>query len=128
VIRILIVDDNFQVRSVLRHLLEQDANWKVCGEAVDGGDAVQRTKETNPDLMVPDFRMPVMTGLQAARELAKVAPGVPVLLCTAHLSPPLIEQARQVGIQRAVSKLKASDIIDGVRALLRREPFFSQPA
>ena len=54
------------IRHALRKLVEQDANWKVCGEAIDGGDAVQRAKETNPDLIVLDFQMPVMNGLQAA--------------------------------------------------------------
>jgi len=122
--RILIADDSPQVRRVLRNLLEQDAEWEVCGEAIDGGDAVQRTKETHPDLVVLDFQMPVMNGLQAASEIAKVAPEVPVLLCTAHLSLPLIGEARRIGIQGAVSKSKASDIVNGVRALLRHEPFF----
>ena len=58
----------------------------MCAEAIDGGDAVEKTKESHPDLIVLDFQMPVMTGLQAAREIVKVAPDVPLLLCTAHLS------------------------------------------
>src|ERR1700737_4718339 len=126
--RILIADDNSQVRRVLRNLVEQDADWKVCGEAIDGGDAVERTRETHPDLIVLDFQMPVMNGLQAACEIAKVAPDVPVLLCTAHLSSHLLGEAQRVGIQGAVSKSRAGDIVNGIRALLRHESFFCQSA
>src|ERR1700687_3631251 len=126
--RILIADDNSQVRRALRNLVEQDADWKVCWEAIDGENAVQRTKETHPDLIVLDFQMPVMNGLQAASEIAKVAPEIADLLCRAHLSLPLIGEARRIGIQGAVSKPKASDIVNGVRALLRHEPFFRPQA
>jgi len=127
-IRILIADDSTMVRRALRSLVEQDADWEVCGEAIDGGEVVQRTMETHPDLIVLDFQMPVMNGLQAAREIAKVAPDVPVLLCTAHLSLNLMGEARRVGIQGAVSKSRAGDIVRGIKALLRRESFFYRPA
>jgi DNA-binding NarL/FixJ family response regulator len=127
-VRILIADDSTLVRRALRTLVEQDGNWEVCGEAIDGGEVVQRTMETHPDLIVLDFQMPVMNGLQAAREVAKVAPDVPVLLCTAHLSPDLMGEARRVGIQGAVSKSRAGDIVKGIKALLRHELFFCRPA
>jgi DNA-binding NarL/FixJ family response regulator len=125
--RILIADDNPQVRRALRNLVERDANWKVCAEAMDGREAVQRTKEENPDLIVLDFQMPGMDGLRAAREIAKVAPDIPVLLCTGHLSPVLMGEARRVGIQGAVSKSNPKGIIKAIKALLRHELFFLQP-
>ena len=124
VVRILIADDSSQLRHVLRNLVEQDANWEVCGEAVNGGDAVQIAKATNPDLILPDFQMPVMNGLQAAHEISKVITDVPVLLCTGHLTPHLIGEARRVGISGVVSKSRASDIINGIKALLRHESYF----
>jgi|SRR5579872_1052119 len=127
-VRILIADDSTLVRRVLRSLLEQDADWQVCGEATDGSEVVQRAVETQPDLIVLDFQMPVMNGLEAAREIAKFAPEVPMLLCTAHLSPDLLGEARKVGIQGAVSKSRAGDIVKGIKALLRHELFFCQPA
>ena len=127
-VRILIADDSTLVRRVLRGLVEQDKDWQVCAEATDGGEVVQRTLETHPDLIVLDFQMPVMNGLQAAQEIAKVAPDVPVLLCTAHLSSHLVEEAQRIGIQGAVSKSRAGDIVKGIKALLRRELFFCQPA
>ena len=109
--------------------MEQDKTWEVCAEATDGGDAVERVRESNPDLVVPRFpELPGMNGLQAAKEIAKVAPEVPILLCTAHLSQNLISEAQRVGINGAVSKSKASEIVRGIRALLRHEPYFCQPA
>ena len=126
--RILIVDDNYQVRSALRNLVEQDADWKVCGEAGNGEQAIERTKETSPDVIVLDFQMPVMNGLQAAREIVKEFPDVQVLLCTAYLSSNLIEAARRAGIRGAVSKSVAHDVVRGIQALLRREDFFCQPS
>ena len=122
--RILIADDNPQVLRALCHLVEQDSQWKVCAVAVDGRDAVQRVKETSPDVVVLDYQMPAMNGLQAAEEIAKVAPDVPVLLCTAHLSAALVHQAKRAGIDGAVSKLGASDILNGIRALLRHEQYY----
>ncbi|MBZ5641167.1 MAG: response regulator transcription factor [Acidobacteriia bacterium] len=124
--RILIADDNSNVRRALRALLEEDADWIVCGEAIDGGDAVVRAHNMKPDLIILDFQMPVMNGLQAAREIAKENPETPVLLCSAHLSTALLGEARRAGIRGAVSKSTSTEIIDGVRTLLRRECFFPQ--
>lgn len=123
--RILIADDNQYVRRALRALLEEDAEWTVCGEAIDGNDAVHRALDVKPDLIILDFQMPGMNGLQAAFEIAKDAPDTPVLLCTAHLSSALLGEARRVGIRGAVTKSISTDIVNGVRALLRRESFFS---
>ena len=127
-VRILIADDSLLARRVLRNLVEQDSDWRVCGETIDGAEVVQRTVETHPDVIVLDFQMPMMNGLPAAREIAKIAPEVPVLLCTAHLSIDLVDEARKAGIQGAVSKSMAGDIVKGIKALLRHKLFFCQPA
>ena len=123
--RILIADDNQNVRRALRAMLEEVAEWTVCGEAIDGNDAVHRALDVKPDLIILDFQMPGMNGLQAAFEIAKGAPDTPVLLCTAHLSSALLGEARRVGIRGAVTKSISAEIVNGVRALLRRESFFS---
>lgn len=122
--RILIADDNSPVRSGLRHLLENQPNWRVCGEAVDGVDAIVKSRELNPDLIVLDFIMPRANGLEAAIEITKTQPTVPILLCSMYLSAPLLEQARRVGIRGAVSKTNVGEIVDGVEALLGRKEFF----
>lgn len=123
--RILIADDDQYVRRALRALLEEDKEWKVCGEAVDGNDAVHRAIDMKPDLVILDFQMPGMNGLQAAREIVKETPETPVLLCTAHLSNALLGEARRAGFSGAVPKSISSEIVNGVKALLRHESFFS---
>jgi DNA-binding NarL/FixJ family response regulator len=123
-IRILIVDDSLLVRRRLRDLLQQHPDWRVCGEAANGQDAITRATELNPDVIVLDFLMPGMNGMQAAHEIGKVIPDVPILMFTTYLSRQLVEEARNVGIRGAVAKSDARYVIDGLEALLRNESFF----
>lgn len=122
--RILIVDDSPLVRQRLRDLLQQHPGWHVCGEAGNGQDAIARARELAPDIIVLDFLMPGMNGVQAAREIGKLIPDVPILMFTTYLSRQLVEEARNVGIRGAVAKSDARYVIDGLEALLRRESFF----
>jgi DNA-binding NarL/FixJ family response regulator len=125
--RILIADDNELVRQQVRNLLRRHPDWEVCGEAVDGGDAVEKARRLNPDLVVLDFAMPVMNGLQSAAEIARTIPHIPILLFSMFLSNQLIELARGVGVRGAVSKADViRDLVQGVEALLRNETFFPQ--
>jgi DNA-binding NarL/FixJ family response regulator len=122
--RILIVDDSPLVRQRLRDLLQQHADWEVCGEAANGRDAIARARELSPDIIVLDFLMPGMNGMQAASEIGKLIPDVPILMFTTYLSRQLVEEARNVGIRGAVAKSDARYVIDGLEALLRNESFF----
>ena len=123
--RILIVDDSPLVRQRLRDLLQQHPDWRVCGEAANGQDAITQARELTPDVIVLDFLMPGMNGMQAAREIGKLIPDVPILMFTTYLSRQLVEEARNVGIRGAVAKSDARHVIDGLEALLRHESFFS---
>jgi len=122
--RILIVDDSPLVRQRLRDLLQQHPDWRVCGEAANGQDAITQAAELSPDVIVLDFLMPGMNGMQAAREIGKLIPDVPILMFTTYLSRQLVEEARNVGIRGAVAKSDARYVIDGLEALLRNESFF----
>lgn len=122
--RILIVDDSPLVRDRLRVMLQQHAGWKVCGEAANGRDALEKVIQSAPDLIVLDFLMPGMDGLQAARELGKLVPDVPILMFTMHLSRQLVEAARNAGVRGAVPKSDAGRLVEGVEAVLRNEPYF----
>jgi DNA-binding NarL/FixJ family response regulator len=123
--RVLIADDNSMVRRGLKRLIENSAlGYEVCGEAVNGKDAIARAEELNPDLLILDLAMPEMNGLEAAREIAKKKP-LPILLCTLHLSAHVIKEARRSGIQGAVSKAEVRQILDGMAALLRHETFYA---
>ena len=123
--RILIVDDSPLVRQRVRDMLQQHSEWEVCGEASNGQDALEKVQLTQPDLIVLDFLMPGMDGLQTAREIGKLVPWIPILMFTMHLSRQLVEEAQNVGIRGAVAKSDAGRIIEGVEALLRNEPYFT---
>jgi DNA-binding NarL/FixJ family response regulator len=126
--RILIVDDSPLVRRRLKTMLQERENWQVCGEAANGEDALAKVKESAPDLILLDFLMPGMDGLQAARELSKLVPDVPILMFSMHLSQQLIEAAQSAGIRGAVPKSDARRVVAGVEALLRNEAFFGECA
>jgi DNA-binding NarL/FixJ family response regulator len=123
-IRILVVDDNPSVRRYLRGALEQHRNWRVCDEARNGRDAVDRFRKIQPDLIVLDFQMPEMNGLDAARIIGRLSPEIPILLVTLYLSRQLTEEARKVGARGACTKADISSVVDGVSALLREETYF----
>jgi DNA-binding NarL/FixJ family response regulator len=123
-IRILVVDDNPSVRRYLRGVLEQQDTWQVCDEARNGQEAVDRFQDIRPDVIVLDFQMPEMNGLDAARIITKLSPGMPILLVTLYLSKQLSEEARKVGARGACAKTDISSVVDGVGALLREETYF----
>ena len=122
--RILIADDNPHMRQVLRNVIEQNPDWEICGEAVDGKDAIQKVQQLSPDLVVMDFLMPGVNGLEAAREINRMAPTVPILMCTMYLSRQLTEILKTAGCRGAVAKSGADQLARGMQALLRRETFF----
>ena len=122
--RILIADDSAPVRCGLRTLLGLNSDWQVCGEAVDGIDAVEKAHQLAPDIILMDFSMPQMDGVQAAREIAKSGTGIPILLCTRNLSPQIMELARSAGLRGAISKSEISKIPYAIKAFQRGETFF----
>jgi DNA-binding NarL/FixJ family response regulator len=124
-VRILIADDDSPIRGLLRRLIEDHVDWEVCGEAVNGLEAVSKTGELTPDLVVLDLAMPQMNGLQAAREIAKTEPKPHMLLLTVQdVSTELANEARKAGFQGAVSKGKGTEVVEGLETLLRQEVFF----
>lgn len=122
--RILIADDSRTVRHSLHGLLEQHRDWNVCADAVDGADAVAKAQQFNPDVIVLDFFMPVMTGVEAAQILKRVLPSIPILIVTLEITAQLVEQAKSVGIRGAVQKSNTTEVLKGIEALLRQETFF----
>ncbi len=126
--RILIADDNPHVRHALRTLLEHNPEWQVCGEAVDGRDAVFKAEQLSPDLVILDFLMPGLNGLEAAREIHKSVPGARMLMCAMYLSPQFTEVAKNSGVHGAVPKSGVSQLTRGIEAVLRNETFFELAA
>ena len=102
--KILIADDNLHIRQVLRPLIEGHEDWGVCAEAEDGVQAVNRAKQFKPDLIILDLAMPELNGIEAARQISKALPGVPMLMLTLYASPLVEREAEKVGVQRVISK------------------------
>ena len=92
-VRILVVDDNPAVRHYLRALLEQQSTWQVCGEARTGREALERVEKNPPDMILLDFQMPDLNGLDVARQLTRFFPEIPILMITIHLSKQLADLA-----------------------------------
>jgi DNA-binding NarL/FixJ family response regulator len=101
---ILIVDDSAVIRHTLRSCIEQQSGWKVCGEAENGKVAVQKVRELQPDVVILDFQMPVMNGLDAARQITTIAPETPIVMFTMHSSDQLLRDAKAAGIKEVFSK------------------------
>lgn len=117
-IRILIVDDSAVFREGLRAMLEDHADWQVCGEAENGRDAIKKNRLLVPQLIVMDLSMPSMTGLEAAREIFKESPKTPILLLTLYLTHQLAEEARDAGIRATLSKTQMHHLFSEIEAML----------
>jgi DNA-binding NarL/FixJ family response regulator len=125
--RFLIVDDSKLVRQGLRAVLLANPNWEVCGEAADGLEGIEMFKESHPNLVIIDFQMPGINGLETARRMLDIAPTIPIILFTQHASPQLEEHAHAVGIRSVVSKTDAFPMIGIIQTLLENNTSAEQP-
>ena len=121
--RILIADDSPPVRQGVRNLLKAHADWEVCGEAIDGQDAIAKTRQLAPDVIVMDYVMPTMDGIEAARKISSVAPTTSILLFSMYVDSQLATLARHAGISAVLSKSNAGQVVKGIEAMLRGETF-----
>jgi DNA-binding NarL/FixJ family response regulator len=117
---ILIVDDSDTVRKVTRLFLESQIGLEICGEAVDGVDAIEKAKALKPDLILLDLAMPRMNGAEAASVLKGMMPRVPIVMFTLYkelLGDTLIST---IGIDAVLSKPDGGwKLVDCVRSLLQ---------
>ena len=101
---ILIVDDCGAIRRFLRSFLEAQSDFEVCGEAVDGKEGIKKAAELKPDLIILDYSMPKLNGLEVAAALNKTMPEVPIILFTLHKDAILSDGAHHPGITSVVAK------------------------
>ena len=105
--KILIADDKRHIRRELHHLIEAHQGWNVCTEAKEGVQAVNRARQFKPDVVILDLAMPELNGFEAARQISKALPDVPILMLTLYASLMVEKEAEKVGIQRVISKSTA---------------------
>jgi len=118
---ILIVDDNADIRQALCEQFKCESDFEVCGEAVNGKEAIAKARELQPDLIVLDLSMPVMNGLDAARILKQMMPLTPLIMYSLFGDAFAEQQARLIGISEVVSKSQpAAILVRKARKLLYR--------
>jgi len=117
---LIVVDDHPAIRRALRAAFERQPGFSVCGEAEDGFDAIGKAKKLAPGLIILDFRMPVMDGLEAARELKKLFPQVPLMMLTCYHSSAAEKEALASGVTAVFSKPDGmQNLIWQARAVLK---------
>jgi DNA-binding NarL/FixJ family response regulator len=120
--RILIVDDNSSIRCLLREFLETHTPFTVCGEAENGAEAIQRAKELEPDLILLDLSMPLMSGAEAAPVIKKMLPGTKIVLFSMYVDSVLRSLAATIGVDLALSKSDGvTQLGEHLKALLAPE-------
>ncbi len=102
--RILVVDDNALIRGLVREFIEARPGFEVCGEAADGVEGVQKGRELKPDLIVLDFLMPRINGLQAALILHEIEPNSPIILFTFYKEVVPMDLAEAAGVASVLCK------------------------
>jgi DNA-binding NarL/FixJ family response regulator len=114
------------VRAGLRTLLESRDKWQVCAEASDGRDAVEKAAKHKPDVAILDIGMPLLNGVEAARQIRKVSTETEILILTMHESDDLVHQVVEAGVRGYVLKDEADRaLLSAVDAVRQHKPYFS---
>ena len=125
-LRILLADDHDLLRRGLRTLVEAQAGWEVCAEAVTGREAVEKAKVTKPDVVVMDLSMPLLNGLEATRQIRKLLPEVEVLILTLHDSDQLVPELLEAGARGYLLKSDSErELVVAIQALRRHKSYFT---
>jgi DNA-binding NarL/FixJ family response regulator len=112
-------------RAHLRQLIESEADWRICGEAADGKEAVEKHSAIRPHVTVMDFNMPRMNRLDDSRAILEKCPDAPILLLTMFASSQLTVQAKKHGIKGFCSQVQIDCIAAAIKAL-RGESYFPE--
>lgn len=125
--RILIVDDHLIARTSIRRLLDGHP-FRICGEARDGKEAIEKVIELKPDIVLLDINMPVMDGIRAAHEIRLVSPETKIIFLTSH-DVPAFRDAAQGLAQAFVSKLDAdAELIPALNRIAETPPNTPKPS
>lgn len=125
-IKVLLVDDHAVVRDGIRARLERSADFEVVGEAVNGRDALQKVDELNPDVVLMDISMPVMNGMDAARQLGDKYPDTKVIILTMHEHKEYIQGVIRCGAQGYIVKdVSAQEMINAIKTVMDGETYYS---
>jgi PAS domain S-box-containing protein len=125
--RVLVVDDHEVVRRGVCSLIQAHSSYDVCGEAVDGQDAVEKARELTPDVIVMDVSMPRLNGLEATHLIRATHPDSEVLILSQHDSPEMVRQAFKAGARGYVVKSSIGrDLLAALHSVGNHQPFFDR--
>ena len=123
-VRVLVVEDFAPFRQFIRSTLGERTDWQVIGEVADGLEAVRKAEELKPDLILLDIGLPTLTGIEAARQIRKLAPESKIIFLTQESSADVIQQAISLGAWGYVVKARAAtDLLAAVGAVIPGEHF-----
>lgn len=127
-IKILIADDHTIVRQGLARLLEDHAEFKVIGEAVNGNMAIEKSLSLKPDVVIMDIAMPLLNGIEAARRIRRQLPHIKIIILSMYAHEHYIHELLEAGISGYLLKESSGrDIIDAIQAAMKGETFLSPP-
>jgi DNA-binding NarL/FixJ family response regulator len=125
-LRLLLGDDHTLMRLGVRRILEERSEWTVVAEAGDGREAVRQTFALHPDVAILDIGMPLLNGIEAARQIVRRAPEIQVLVLSMHADQAYVSQALKAGARGYLLKDSAdTDLIHAVEAVSAGKSFFS---
>jgi len=114
----LIVDDEEDMRLLLRVLINsEDRGLRVVGEATNGEEAIALRSDVTPDIVVLDYRMPGLSGLDTARSLLEDEPDLPIVLYSAFIDEAVSDEADRIGVRRCVNKGDVTGLVRALREL-----------
>jgi DNA-binding NarL/FixJ family response regulator len=117
-VRILIADDNERVRRGVAAILSSQENWSICGEAADGAEAIQKTVELKPDLILLDVSLPDMNGLQVARRVRENSSKIRILVISNNDAKRLLPIVLEAGGNGCLDKSRlASHLLETIMGL-----------
>jgi len=124
-IRLLLADDHALIRQGLKTLLEKQG-YQVVGEASDGQEAIRAVEKNQPDVAIIDISMPVLNGVDAAREMKRAAPKTKVILLTQHDEGQYVTESLRAGVKGYVLKRQvAEDLVHAIKEVCRGSVYLS---
>jgi two-component system, NarL family, invasion response regulator UvrY len=114
-LRILVVEDSAVTRQMIRSII-QSRDWTICGEADNGWAGIVKFKALRPDVVVLDFTMPGINGIETARRMLMLDPEIPLILFTILDEEELNRAARAAGIYATVSKMRTPELVDAIES------------
>ena len=122
-LRILLVDDSRIIRGALTELIQRSSrDWLVCGEAVDGSDALRQAAELNPDVVLLDLSLPVQNGLQVANILRKTSSSLKIVIMSEHDPVTLSRVSKEYGFECVPKSRIVSELLPILQRLAAQQP------